>query len=113
MTNKNIKTIDVAEDFSPRPYGRYKSDGEYSAERFRDEFLIPAIEKGDKFIVDLSGSNRYGSSFLEEAFGGLVREGITDEKLSQMEVFHKLLPSIKEEVDLYIEEARSEQNDGK
>jgi hypothetical protein len=36
--------------------------------------LAPALRKYNKVAVDLSG-NFYGSSFLDEAFGGLIRRG--------------------------------------
>ena len=45
---------------------------------FRDEILYPkfmeAIENGEELIVNLDGGYGYGSSFLEESFGGLVRK---------------------------------------
>ena len=68
--------IDLAKDFHQEPYGRYRADGDGSAEAFRDERLIPAIGEHDQVVVDLGGYNYYGSSFLEEVFGGLAREYI-------------------------------------
>ncbi|MBC8269432.1 MAG: STAS-like domain-containing protein [Rhodospirillaceae bacterium] len=67
--------IDVAKDFSPYPAGRYVDDGPYSGEAFREQNLVPALREGEKVIIQLDGSEGYGSSFLEEAFGGLVRGG--------------------------------------
>jgi len=74
-------TIDVANEFSPYPSGRVTKDGDYNGERFRKEILIPAIKKalaakeGATFVViDLDGVRSFGSSFLEEAFGGLARD---------------------------------------
>ena len=69
-------TISVAKDFSRFPAGRFKTDGAYSGERFRDEFLRPALQKDDVVEVDLDGVAGYGSSFLDEAFGGLVRTNV-------------------------------------
>ena len=109
MKSDERYVIDVAKDFTPKPYGRYVADdAERSAEVFRRNFLIPAFEKKKPFVVDLSGSNRYGSSFLEEAFGGLVRDGVHESDLELMEVKHDLLPSIVEEIKFYIDRARSE-----
>lgn len=71
---KKAHRISVASDFSDEPYGRFRTDGPDSAERFRDDILIPALRKYDKIIVDLRGAF-YGSSFLEETFGGLIRHG--------------------------------------
>lgn len=74
------KIVTVATDFSRYPAGRFISDGRYSGERFREEYLRPALEKGEKVIVYLDGVMGYGSSFLEEAFGGLIRANL-DRKL--------------------------------
>lgn len=66
--------ISIAKDFSRFPAGRFFSDGPYSGEKFREEFLIEPIKKGEEIVVDLDGVAGYGSSFLEEAFGGVVRK---------------------------------------
>ncbi|MCP5246651.1 MAG: STAS-like domain-containing protein [Burkholderiales bacterium] len=71
---KNTKEISVAKDFSETPAGRYYTDGPYSGQRFREEILFPALTNYDYVIVDLDGTLGYGSSFLEETFGGLIRE---------------------------------------
>lgn len=68
--------IKVVEDFSPSPGGRFKKDGPYSGEQFREEVLKPALGKNEEILIDLDGAFGYPSSFLEEAFGGLVRNGI-------------------------------------
>jgi hypothetical protein len=72
-------TVNIT-DFSTKPFGRYPKDGQYNAERFRIEKLLPAIEKAlpENAIVHiymdgLEKGYDYSSSFLEEAFGGLVR----------------------------------------
>ena len=69
--------ISVYNDFSHFPTGRYKKSGKGSGEDFRDRILIPAIKQRGKVIVDLDGPDGYSSSFLEEAFGGLLRRGLT------------------------------------
>lgn len=84
------ETIVVAKDFSDDPFGRDSKQGPNSGERFRDDFLIPALERSRKVVVD-GGSLVFGYSFLEEAFGGLVRKGFTkDDVLSRVEFRHKL-----------------------
>ena len=68
--------LNIAKDFSDVPIGRYPADSKFSGERFREKFLKPELEKlanGEKLIVDITDVEGYGSSFLEEAFGGLVR----------------------------------------
>ena len=75
------KTISVAVDFSPSPAGRYRSDGPYPGEAFREDLLLPALRAHESVTVEFDGTDGFGSSFLEEAFGGLVREGFTEEML--------------------------------
>ena len=72
-----LSKIFIARDFSPSPAGRYVADGPYPGEKFRDTILLPAVRNSDHVEVDLDGTDGYGSSFLEEAFGGLVRAGIS------------------------------------
>lgn len=94
--------LNVVKDFSNRPYGRYKTDGDYCGENFRKKLLAPklrqAIKNAEKLCVSLDGYNRYGRSFLDEAFGGLIRE----EKFTPAEVNkhliykHSLVKSIEE-----------------
>lgn len=66
-------------DRCPYPGGRYVADGPYSGEFFREEVLRPqltaAISSREVLTVVLDGAPGYGSSFLEEAFGGLIRTG--------------------------------------
>ena len=68
-------TINIAEEFSKHPAGRTRQDGKFSGQRFREEFLAPALSSNDEVTVILDGARSYGSSFLDEAFGGLIREG--------------------------------------
>ncbi len=93
-------------DFSRYPYGRYRVQGNYSGERFRDEFLLPALRRGEPVEVDLDGVRGYGSSFLEETFGGLVRAGISADVLAQrMKILSTEDPSLIQEVSEYIQDA--------
>lgn len=75
--------ISIANDFSPSPAGRYLRDGPFPGEVFRDKILLPAVKENDKVVVDLDGTDGYGSSFLEEAFGGLVRLGFSPKLLAE------------------------------
>jgi hypothetical protein len=75
MDNVNIS---IAKDYSRFPGPRYEKEGNFSGEIFRKEKFFPliqhAIEKNIKVIIDLDGTAGYGTSFLEETFGGLIRE---------------------------------------
>jgi len=77
------KTINISKEFSKFPGGRVLSDGPYSGEGFRDEILIPALEQNDSVTLIIDGVMGYGSSFLEECFGGLIRKGKTAAELKQ------------------------------
>uniref|UniRef100_UPI0034E00563 STAS-like domain-containing protein n=1 Tax=Candidatus Thiodubiliella endoseptemdiera TaxID=2738886 RepID=UPI0034E00563 len=80
--------ISIAKNFSDVPAGRYYADGEWTGQKFREEVLVPALKKADKknpVIVDINGAEGYGSSFLEEAFGGLIREeGHTKDRIKEI-----------------------------
>ncbi len=79
-------TISIAKDFSDVPAGRFRDDGDWSGEKFREELLIPALKKADKkhpVIVNINDTEGYGSSFLEEAFAGLIRNGYTKENIAE------------------------------
>lgn len=73
--------IVIARDFTPFPGGRYRQHGEGSGEEFRDDLLRPALNREASVTVRLDGTSGYPSSFLEEAFGGLIRVGFTAEDL--------------------------------
>lgn len=69
--------VRLATKFSPYLGGRYRDDGPYSGQEFREDFLVPwmtdAIRDHQLLVLDLDGVAGVPSSFLEEAFGGLLR----------------------------------------
>lgn len=83
--------ISLARNFSRNPGPRLKDQGPDSGETFR-KLLIRALAQYDKIVVDLDGTSGIGSSFLDEAFGGLVRsEGMSKkEVLRRVRVISKL-----------------------
>ncbi|MGE1157304.1 STAS-like domain-containing protein [Pantoea agglomerans] len=104
--------INIARDFSKTPFGRYYSDSPFSAEKFRKEILVPAFKNNadGKVSVDFTGiALGIGSSFLEEAFGGLVRkEGIEKSNLKNRLIIKSKMPFHKVQIDRYIEQAQPE-----
>ena len=99
-------SIHIATEFSEYPAGRYKTDGPYPGETFRRKHLVPMLRQGGAITVNLDGTLGYGSSFLEEAFGGLVRH----EGFSQAELRKRLIIESKDSARLkeiwgYIDEA--------
>lgn len=72
--NGTMTTITIAKDFSKFPAGRFREDGKASGAAFRDDLLVAPLRKEERVLVVFDGVAGFGSSFLEEAFGGLVRE---------------------------------------
>lgn len=71
-------SYDIAEEYTPYPAGRNIQDGPGSGEGFRNE-LLKLIERKQerglrKIKLIMDNTFGYGSSFLDEAFGGLIRE---------------------------------------
>lgn len=100
----SIRTIHLAQEFSPCPAGRFPADGPFPGATFRDNFLIPAIENNEKVVVDFAGTEMAGSSFLEEAFGGLVRAGVLESLLKQKLELNSPRPSDSLRIWRYIHE---------
>jgi len=92
-----VETIRVR-DFSRFPGPRYIKLGKFSGEAFREEKLVPAIERSNGLVqVDLDGVAGYGSSFLDEAFAGLLRRGDINQA-----VVIQLVENIKSNDDPFI-----------
>lgn len=99
-------TVSVAKDFTRYPAGRYKQNGDTSGQAFRERFLEDPLRRGETVLVDFDGTIGYGSSFLEEAFGGVVRTLKKPATYVRAHLkFKSSDPSICEEVEEYIEDA--------
>jgi len=98
-------TVKVATEFSRYPAGRTEQDGPFSGEAFRTRFLEPNLKRNEEVVVDLDGTRGYGSSFLEEAFGGLVRAGFNVDSLRRLLKLVGTRPSVKSEIEDYIARA--------
>jgi hypothetical protein len=100
--------IRVADNFSITPGGRFKVDGPYSGEEFRETWLEPLFKNDPpaKIIIDFDGGEGYSTAFLEETFGGLVRKfGKEKVKFSMFEFISDDEPLMLEEIKGYIERA--------
>lgn len=108
----NTKTLNIEKDFTWAPAGRYRKHGDYTGQVFREDFLVPALNEASKVIVNLDGVIGYGSSFVEEAFGGLIREENFRKALlkEKLEIYSDEFPSIINEIWKYIDEAEGEIN---
>lgn len=95
-------------DFSEFPGPRYINLGPDSGELFRKKVLLREIEenKGELAVV-LDGAFGYGSSFLDEAFGGLIRDGVPKEIV--LKICDNLVseedPSLKLEITQWVRDA--------
>lgn len=105
----SIQTINIARDFSRFPAGRYLNDGPFSGEYFRSQFLLPVLKSGMQTRIELDGVRGYGSSFLEEAFGGLVREGFTPEVVKEVFILVSSDLSLIDEIREYVDHGNSPQ----
>ena len=102
------KTIRLATDFNPFPFGRYPSHGEWNGQRFREDWLVPALKDGEPLEVDLDGARGLSPSFLEEAFGGLVRKGFgTKDLLGRLHIKSDRDPSFIDTIQGYIRDAKA------
>jgi hypothetical protein len=83
-----LKEIEIASDFSPVPAGRYIGDGKYTGQEFREKLVEPRLREGKSLRLNLDGVESLPSSFWEEVFGGLVRQGFrADELHSRINLF--------------------------
>lgn len=82
--------ISIADDFNPYPAGRDNGDGPFNGEEFRKSILLPKYQeartKNVELEISLIGVKSFGSSFLEESFGGLVRK----EHVSKKDLLRRL-----------------------
>ena len=108
--------IKILTDFSKRPGPRYVKEGDFSGELFRKSILYPklidALRQKDKLIIDLDGTAGYGTSFLEESFGGLIREekmGYND-IINNIEIISNEEEYLKEDIYKYISDANNKKN---
>ena len=93
--------IAVAKDFTKFPGGRYPRHGEGNGQDFREKFLLPHLSKGKKVEVVFDTAAGFAASFLEEAFGGLIRAGLA------LHMVEELLTIVPEDTDnkIYVDEA--------
>ncbi|MEQ1591868.1 MAG: STAS-like domain-containing protein [Thiobacillaceae bacterium] len=95
--------ISIAKDFGRYPAGRYLADGPYSGQAFREKLLVPALNRSNGAVcIELDGARGLASSFLEEAFGGLVREGFDPQTLLERLQLQSDDPTLVQEIKEYI-----------
>lgn len=82
--------VKISDVFSNTPGARFESEGPNSGEKFRKEILLPkyleAKKNGENLVINLDDCYGFATSFLEEAFGGLVRELKEKNILNKIEI---------------------------
>lgn len=106
----NELIIKIASEFTKTPGPRNRTEGEFSGEQFREEILCTKLEKAFnedlKLIVDLDGTYGYGTSFLEEAFGGVARIYGADKVLKHIKFISNEEPYLINDITGYINDTR-------
>lgn len=101
-----MNTVNVARDFTRYPSGRKIDSGPTSGEEFGARFLIPHLNSQSHVVIELDGTIGYGSSFLEEAFGGAVRKtAITAADFFKLVELRSKDPALVQEIHEYVVEA--------
>jgi hypothetical protein len=105
----DIIKINIASEFSTTPGARFKQDGPFSGEEFRENFLEPHFKNSnDNSVIEiyLDGVEGYATSFLDEAFGGLARKYGKANCLKRLKFFSEARKIYIEEALKYINRAK-------
>lgn len=103
-------TFSVARDFSAFPGPRRSVQGPFSGEALRRLLARRLRAHTGRMVINLDGTRGYGSSFLDEAFGGLVRSERfpKSEILSRLQFISRLDPTYVDEILESINKAKPE-----
>lgn len=104
-------TINIASEFSPAPGARFRTDGPFSGQEFREDFLEKYFDGTDrtnsKIQIVLDGAVGYATSFLDEAFGGLARKYGKRQVKKRLGFVSVNVPILLEEINRYIDKSPS------
>ena len=104
--------ISICKDFSETPGGRYIKEGRFSGEEFREQLLkdkyMEAEDNNTQLEIDFDGCYGIGTSFLEEAFGGLVRKYHIHGLLDKIVMISTEDETIPDNVYKYVTDAEKE-----
>lgn len=93
----SVKTIKLR-DWTRFPGGRFKEDGEFSGEEFRQEFLSEELE----YCIDFNGVFTVGWSFLDESLGHIASQIGEDKFRKRFTFIADDDPDILSEIDTVI-----------
>ena len=109
--------INIFKDFAESTGGRDREKGLFSGQEFREDLLYPkaieAINNKDKLFIDLDGGYGHSSSFLEEAFGGLIRQLSREQAeyiINNIEIKSLDEPRKKEDIKLFMMDESSKKH---
>ncbi|MBN1907109.1 MAG: STAS-like domain-containing protein [Deltaproteobacteria bacterium] len=112
MTNiKDDVRISIAQDYTITPSARYKKDGPFSGEDFRETCLEKHFENKEdnyRITIVLDGVEGFATSFLEEAFGGLARKFGKKRCLARLNFISEEDRLLVDEIREYIEASTNE-----
>ncbi len=114
IQTQTSSTYKIATQFSSTPGPRHESEGDFSGEVFREHHLKSlvrsAIDSNQILIIDLDGAAGFAPSFLEESFGGLIREDKFSKKelLQHIRFISEEEPYLIDEIMKDIEDAHNE-----
>ena len=104
--------IKLSTDFSATPGGRLIEEGDFSGELFRDTLLFKKYEEAEQnntmLEIDFDDCYGVGTSFLEEAFGGMVRKYHKHGMLKYLKIVALEDETIPWNIKKYIEDAEAE-----
>ncbi len=103
------KLVVNVRDFSKTPGTRQIAEGLFSGEDFRrkvlDSQFNEALERHVKLTVNLDQTIGYGTSWLEEVFGGLARDFDKEEVEKTLEFISDEEPYLIDDINGYIKDA--------
>lgn len=105
------KILIYVKNFSKVPGSREMDEGKKanSGEQFRKEYLEPAfkqaLDQDGHVVVNLDGTLGYGTSWLEEVFGGLTRIYGRDEVMARLTIISDEEPYLIDDINDYIADA--------
>jgi hypothetical protein len=111
-TKKSKSSADTIKlsSYSLELFGRYPSDGNADGQTFRNNILIPALKNCEVVVVELDVRDCINSSFIDEAFAGLIRHcNFSFEDLNQRIEFIAKDSDWIDEIKWYMKEAEEHQ----
>jgi hypothetical protein len=104
-----IIKLKISEEFSKTPGPRFRKEGAFSGQEFLEDILIKkfdeAIESKKILEIDLDGTYGYGTSFLEQVFGGLARKYSIDIATDYLKFISEEEPYLIDDIKEYMKVA--------